>query len=359
MQFDFTKTLGLIKGGLFDHQNTWKYYLEDCPGWKQTALVLTVPLFLANVLFSLIFSRLTGGYAMYAYHGGWFTALILAVLMGAIGFAILVLVFNFLAGTFKGTPNFSRAFAAASLAVIPGWVAAPIGALIPYIGFLVALVGGIMSLVFLYRIMPLALGVPDDKRVVHFWVSFIAVIVINMVVSLVFGLGRTAGTYPATGNSVSDITERRTASSGVIAEGVRQAELVDAASADRYEPPANGELDEEQVEAYIEVMRKTQAIRDEYAKKMDDLAAEMKAKEDAGESPSMSDLSKVYSTAGGIMSINNAEMEVVKTAGGNWAEHVWVKEQLRTAHVQQGEGSDAIAHNYALYKEYEDELGGI
>jgi len=52
-------------------------------------------------------------------------------------------------------------------------------------------------------------------------------------------------------------------------------------------------------------------------------------------------------------------MEVVKTGDGNWAEHVWVKQQLRTAHVQKGEGSDAIVHNYKLYKEYQDELGDI
>jgi hypothetical protein len=56
------------------------------------------------------------------------------------------------------------------------------------------------------------------------------------------------------------------------------------------------------------------------------------------------------------MTANNAEMEVVKTGGGNWAEHQWVKEQLRAAAIQQGEGSDALEHNYELYKEYEDEL---
>jgi len=33
-----------------------------------------------------------------------------------------------------------------------------------------------------------------------------------------------------------------------------------------------------------------------------------------------------------------------------------VKQQLRVARVQQGEGSDANAHNYELYLEYEDEL---
>jgi hypothetical protein len=64
----------------------------------------------------------------------------------------------------------------------------------------------------------------------------------------------------------------------------------------------------------------------------------------------------MYSGAGGFMSANNAEMEVVKSGGGNWAEHEWVKQQLRIAQIQQGEGSDANAHNYELYQEYEEQL---
>jgi len=356
MQFDFTKTLALIKGGLLDHQNTWNNYLEDSPGWQQTALVLTGPLFLASILISLIFSRLTGGYAMYAYPGNWFTALLYSLIMGALGFAIVVLVFNFLAGTFKGTPNFSRAFAAVSLAVIPAWVSSAVGGLVPYLGGLIALAGGILSLVFLYRIIPLALGVPDDKRTVHFVVSLVAVIVINMIIGMTLGLGRVGDQYQSTGYSAPDDSTRKSASSGVIAEGVRQAELIDAASSDRFDPPADGKLDEDQVEDYVSIMRKTKALRDEYAQKMDKLAAEMKAKEEAGESPSIADLGKLYSGAGGLVSANNAEMEVVKTGGGNWAEHEWVKQQLRTAHVQQGEGSEANEHNYKLYKKYADEL---
>ena len=356
MQFDLTKTLSLIKGGLLDHANTWKTYLEDCPDWKATALVLTGPLFILNILLSLIFSRLAGGYAVYGYQSSWFMALITSLVMGALGFAIVVFVFNYLAGIFKGTPNFSRAFAAVSLAVIPAWVAGALAGLIPYLGFLIALAGGVLTLVFLYRIMPLALGVPDDKRVVHFVVSLVAVIIINMIIGLTLGLGSAGNQYRSSGYSNDDSTGGRSASSGVMGEAVRQAELMDAATADRYDPPSNGELDEDQVEEYVSVLRKTRAVHKEYAEKMEKLAAEMKAKEEAGESPSMSDFGKMYSGVGGIMSANNAEMEVLKSGGGNWAEHEWVKQQLRIAKIQQGDGSDANAHNYKLYNKYEDEL---
>lgn len=360
MQFDLTKTLALIKGGLLDHENTWKTYLEECPGWQQTALVLTVPLFTLSVLLSLILSRLAGGYAMYGYQGNWFTAFIASLVMGVIGFALVVFIFNFLAGIFKGTANFSRAFAAVSLAFIPAWVAGPLAGLIPYVGVLIALAGGIVSLVFLYRIMPLALDIPQDKRVIHYVVSLVVVVVCNMLIGLTIGVS-TQGVSTqnrSSGYSVDNKTGSRTASSGMMGEFARQAELMDAASADKYDPPADGKLDEEQVEEYVSVLRKTRAVHKEYEEKMEKLAAEMQAKEEAGESPSIADMGKVYSGVGGFMGANNAEMEVVKSGGGNWSEHEWVKQQLRTAHIQQGEGTDANAHNYKLYKEYEEELDG-
>ena len=353
MQFDLTKTLALIKGGLLDHENTWKTYLEECPDWQQTALVLTVPLFTLNVLLSLIFSRLTGGYAIYGHQGGWFTALIISLVMGAIGFALVVFVFNFMAGVFKGAANFSRAFAAVSLALIPAWVAGALAGLIPYLGVLIALAGGIMSLVFLYRIMPMALGIAEDKRVIHYVVSLVIVLVCNMVIGLTIGVSTQ---NRISGYSVDDKAGSRTANSGMMGEIARQTDLMDAASADEYEPPSDGKLDKDQVEDYVSVLRKTRAVHAEYEEKMEKLAAEMKAKEDAGESLSMADMGKMYSGVGGLMGANNAEMEVVKTGGGNWSEHEWVKQQLRTAHIQQGEGSDANAHNYKLYEKYEEEL---
>jgi hypothetical protein len=53
--------------------------------------------------------------------------------------------------------------------------------------------------------------------------------------------------------------------------------------------------------------------------------------------------------------LSTAEIEIVKSAGGNWAEHQWVRQTLRTAWLQK-DINDAVAHNYALYQEYEEEL---
>jgi len=356
MTFDYAKTLSLIKGGLLDHEATWKSYLEENPDWQQTAMVLTGPLILANIVLSVILSRIIGGFSYYGYYSSVFAALFWGLVMAALGFIIAVFVFNFLAGQFKGNSNFSRAFAAVSLAAIPAWIAGVLGAFIPFIGLLIALAGGIMSLIFMYKIMPLALAVPDEKRTVHFVASLVVIVILNFIIGGVLGVG-SMGTAMQSGDfSKVGPGSRTVTGSGMLGEFERQGRLMEAAEADVFDPPADGELSKAQVEDYIKVLQKTRAIHEEYEEKMQKFSQKMEAKEETGENPSLSDLTQMYSGIGGAVSANNAEMEVVKTGQGNWAEHLWVKEQLRAAHIHQGDGTDAIAHNYNLYKKYEEDL---
>lgn len=356
MDFDFAKTLSLVKGGLTDPQATWKSYLEENPGWQKTAIELTGPMIVASVVLSTIFSRAIGGYGYLAYHSSFIGALFWGLVMAAIGFAIAVFAFNILAGVFKGNSNFSRAFAAISLAAIPSWIAGVIGALIPYAGFLITLAGAVMSLVFMYRIIPLALGVPDDKRVVHFVVSLVSIVIINMIIGSVLGLGAINNGEQRSVFTDKSGTSNSSLSSGVLGEFERQGRLMESAQADVYSPPSDGKLTQSQVKAYIKVMEKTRVVQEEYSEKAKEFSDEMEAREKAGENPSLADLSSMYKSIGSAAGANNAEMEIVKTGQGNWAAHSWVKEQLRVAKIQQGDGSDAIAHNYELFEKYEEDL---
>ena len=54
MAFDIKKTIDLIKGGLLDPRNTWTRYLGENPSWQDTAIQLTGPLLIANVLRSYV-----------------------------------------------------------------------------------------------------------------------------------------------------------------------------------------------------------------------------------------------------------------------------------------------------------------
>lgn len=360
MKFDYAKTLSLVKGGLTDHEATWKEYLEDCPDWQSTSITLTGPLILVTIILDVIFSRITGGFSPYGYYSNFFSAIFWGLILASLGFVIAVFVFNFLAGTFKGNSNFSRAFAAVSLAAIPSWLAGIVAALIPgfFIGGLIALAGGIVSLVFMYKILPLALGIPDEKRVVHFIASIVIIIILNIVVGSIFGGGAMRNMQQAD-FSQSGSSSRSGMGAGMFGEIERQGRLVEAASEDRFDPPADGKLTKAQVIAYTRVLKKTRALQEDYAAKMQKLSKEIDAKEASGESPSIGDLSKIYSGIGSAVGANNAEMEIVKTGQGNWAEYTWVKDQLRVARIQQGDGSEAVAYNYKLYQKYRADIDDL
>jgi hypothetical protein len=274
--------------------------------------------------------------------------------MACCAFAVAVFVFNFLAGVFGGKPEFSRAFAAMSLAAIPAWIAGIVGAAVPWVGGLISLAGAIVSLVFLYKIMPLALGVPDSKRVLHFVVSLVAILVINIVIGTVLGIGRMG-----TSGSSYDLGDRGTGRDagsmpGVFGEVGRQAELMAEAGEDRYEPPGDGMVSREQARWVAGIVDKSRLAYEEEMARLQKLAQEV----DDKENPSPGDMVKMYQGMGSVLSLNTVEMEVVKSGGGNWAEYLWVKEQLRNAQLQRGEGSDTLAHNYELYQELEDSLQG-
>lgn len=354
MNFDFNKTLDLVKGGLLSPAETWNSYLGENPGWQQTLVVLTGPLIVANVVLGLLLSRMMGTMSPFGLGGNWFMALVLGLVLACIGFAIAVFVFNFLAGVFGGKPNFDRAFAAMSLVAVPAWVAGIVGAAVPWLGGLISLAGAIVSLVFLYKIIPLAWEVPDSKRVLHFVVSLVAVIAINIVIGTVLGVGRMGGT--ASSYDLGDRGAGRDSSSmpGMFGEIGRQADLMARVSEDRYNPPGDGKVSSRQARWVADVVGKARLTYEEEMARLQKLSEEMEDKE----KPSPADLAKMYKGMGTVISLNTVEMETVKSGGGNWAEYVWVKEQLRAARLQRGEGSDALAHNFELYQEIEDTVQG-
>jgi zinc transporter ZupT len=70
--------------------------------------------------------------------------------------------------------------------MIPSWLAAIVGALIPVVGLFVAVAGGIIGLVFLYQLLPLALAIPEQKRAVHFVSSIVLGIALQMIIGFLF-----------------------------------------------------------------------------------------------------------------------------------------------------------------------------
>lgn len=345
---DLNRTFSLIKGALFDPEATWRGYLPEADNWQRTAVLLTGPLIiLAAVLGYLIGLLGSGAYVLGLRPTIGMT--LLGIVFSAIAAGIVAFIVSMLAGVFGGKRSFALGLAATSLAFVPGYLGQALRWL-PWIGGLVFLGLFIYALVLLWRIIPLYLEVPAGKRVGHYILTLIATILVMFLIGMLL--------RPLMGPDMSGLggysSVESTAPSGVggvMGGAVRQAELMMAAEEDRYSPPPNGKLEEDQVKEYVRVMNRARDITIEKTERMQQLAE----RADRNERVSLSDMNEMMTSGTQMMGMNTIELEVVKSGGGNWAEHQWVREALRTAYFQRDTDA-AAAHNYQLFRKYEDQL---
>ncbi len=344
---DPARTVELIKGALFDSEATWRSYLPEAGDWKKTAVLLTGPMIVAAALIAYLLGLLFSGLSAFGFRPTLFST-VLSMVAGGIAAAVVAFIFSAFAKVFGGKSSFALALAATTLAFVPGYVGRALSGL-PWIGWLLGIGLTIYGLVLLWRIIPLYLEVPAEKLAPHYAVSLIASFVAMIALSVLIGSGMRGGDMdPRFGGTQPGTTG---AAGGLFGGIARQGELIGMAEDDRYDPPRDGELTEAQVEEFIRVMQRTREAVAERQARIEELAEQA----DNGEQVSFSDLGTMMSGITEVAGLNTAEIEIVKSAGGNWAEHQWVRESLRTAWLQK-DINDAVAHNYALYQEYEDQL---
>ncbi|HSG63866.1 MAG TPA: Yip1 family protein [Gammaproteobacteria bacterium] len=352
--FDPKRTIELVKGALLAPEPTWAAYLGEAGDWKKTAALLTGPLIVAAAVIAYVLGNLSGGPMGFR---PTLTSLVLSIISGAVAITVVTFIFSGLAAVFGGKHDFARGLAATSLAFVPGYVGQALGPL-PWIGWLIALGMLIYGLVLLWRIIPVYLEVPDAKRAPHYALSLLASVVAMVTISVVIGggmMGRSMGPGMAGGMSgMSGMSGSSADASGLFGGIARQGELIGLAEEDRYDPPSDGRLTEGQVREFIRVMQRASEASAERSAQLQAIAE----RAESNENVSLSDLGAMMTGITQVAGLNTVEIEIVKSAGGNWAEHQWVKDSLRTAWLQK-DINDTVTHNYALYQEYEAELSAL
>lgn len=348
---DLARTLSLVKGGIFDPEKTWRDYLPEADNWQKTAFLLTVPLILLAAIGAYLIGLLGSDVSMFGRFRPTIVSTILTIVTSAVVAGVVALIVSALAGAFGGKSSFALGLATTTFAFIPGYVGQAL-LWLPWIGGLLSLGLSIYGLVLLWKAIPVFLEVPGGKRVGHYILSLVASIAAILILSLTLGrfMGPSVGT-PSFGDMSDRSSPSSSAGGGLYGGIARQAELMAAADEDRYDPPANGRLSEDQVQEFIRVMKRSEELQQEKMKNLESLAE--KAERD-GE-VSFRDMGAMMSGMGEAAGLHTSEIEVVKSAGGNWAEHQWVRESLRTAWIQK-DVNETVAKNYELYQEYEDEL---
>lgn len=347
---DLNRTVSLIKGALFNPQATWRSYLPEADNWQKTAFLLTGPLILLAAVLSYVVGVLGSDASAFGIRPT-IVSTLLGIVFGAIAAGIVAFIVSVLAGVFGGKSSFAHGLAATSLAFVPGYLGQVLGWL-PWIGGLVLLGLVIYALVLLWRIIPIYLEVPAGKRLVHYILSLVATIVVMVLISMLLqpimgpdmsGPGHVSGVRsPDNGGS---------GGGGVMSGAMRQAELMMAAEEDRYQPPSDGKLEEAQVKEFIRVKSRANDVMEEKSERMRQLAERAERKEQM----SMREMSEMMAAGTQMMGMNTIQIEVVKSSGGNWAEHVWVGDALRTAYLQR-DVNETAKHNFGLYQQYEDQL---
>ncbi len=348
---NLNRTLELIRGGLFDSEATWNGYREDAGDWQKTAILLLGPLIIVAAVAGYVFGFLGSSVSIFGQFRPTLMSTVGTIISSAVGAAVFAFVVSALAGMFGGKKSFALGLAATAFASIPSYLGQALMWL-PWVGGLIGFALFIYALVLLWKVIPVFLEVPDANRVGHYIASLVATLVVMAIFSMTIGRflmpSITGPSFSSTSSSSSSSTPFE---GGMLGGLVRQGELLEAAENDRYSPPSNGRIEKKQVQEFVRVMERAEELRQE---KMDRYKA-IAEKAEKDEDISLKDLGSLMGGVTDVAGLQTVEIEVVKTAGGNWAEHQWVRESLRTAWIQT-DGNDTIEHNYALYQDYEEQL---
>lgn len=107
-----------------------------------------------------------------------------AFVMAFIGVFILSLIINVLAPSFGGEKNSQQALKVAVYAYTPAWLAG-VFTIIPYLGWLLALLGGLYSLYLVYLGLPKLMKCPEEKSIGYTVVVVICAIVLSFIIGAI------------------------------------------------------------------------------------------------------------------------------------------------------------------------------
>lgn len=112
---------------------------------------------------------------------------VLGYVLALVGLFVTSFIVNVLASSFGGEQNQVQALKLVAYANTAAWVAGALN-IIPILGALASLVGGIYSLYVLYLGLPKLMKNPADKTTVYFIVTLVVAVVVYAVIGAVVGL---------------------------------------------------------------------------------------------------------------------------------------------------------------------------
>ena len=139
---------------------------------------------IASFIGSALFAGMIGGmFGARVGIGGALLGAVIAVIMAVVSVFVIGFIVDALAPTFGGQKNMSQAIKLVAYSYTPGWVFG-ILAIIPFLGWLAALVGAIYGIYVMYLGLPKLMKSPQEKSVPYLIVVIVCAIVLWWVIAL-------------------------------------------------------------------------------------------------------------------------------------------------------------------------------
>lgn len=169
----------IIKGERTDLQTLYLQYVAIL------AVIPAVGSFFANAFIGTLSAGRVGV-------GAAFGAALMLYVLNLVMVFVIALIADSLAPTFGGRKNIDRALKLSAYSMTPSWVAGAF-AIIPVLGWLIAILGGLYALYLFYLGAPVLMKTPESKTIGYTAVIVAIAIVIAFVVGMIsvaiFGAG--------------------------------------------------------------------------------------------------------------------------------------------------------------------------
>ena len=150
------------------------------------AIVAALPVIAQFIKSSLIGSSFLG-ITVHVSIGAGIGRMVLSYILSLVLVYVMAWIINVLAGTFGAQPNLVQALKTVAYAWTASWIAG-IAVIIPWLGFLIMIAGGLYGIYLLYLGLPHTMKCPPEKAAGYTAVSVIIAIVLGWIVSLLVGL---------------------------------------------------------------------------------------------------------------------------------------------------------------------------
>ena len=189
---DFNKIVARAKSLLLSPKTEWPVIAAEPATTQSLYMGYVVPLAALPAIASFIkYSVIGVGIPFvggtYRTSMGWgLSTAILTFVMSLVSVFVVGLILDALAPTFGGTKDRTQALKTAGYAYTASWVAGVL-IIVPNIGWLATLLGGLYSIYLLYLALPHTMKAPADKTVGYTVVTVLAAIIISLIISAVTG----------------------------------------------------------------------------------------------------------------------------------------------------------------------------